>query len=121
VEAAHRPREDGADLLGAQRDDGVHTVNRDLVDGFRTVPGDVDPDFGHRTDSERVDGARLGSGAVDARFGRDQAPGQAFGHLAARGVGDAQEEDAVGAHAGERTRSRTGSASGPACDRPIVT
>src|SRR5690554_1435695 len=59
------------------------------------MPGDVDADFGHGFDGVGIDRGGLRAGAQNLCPVAKGTAGEPFGHLAARRVGDAEEEDAL--------------------------
>jgi len=63
------------------------------------VGGEINPQLRHHLHRAGVDPGRLASGALHARPPSQQLPREPLGHLAARGVGHAEEEQARGAHA----------------------
>lgn len=68
---------------------------KELADALGARAGQVVADLGHHLDGERVDALRLQPGAVDFEMVAGHAPQKGFGHLAARRVAGAQENDAL--------------------------
>src|SRR2546428_9479938 len=85
--------EDRADLLRAERDHRVHARRVDAVDELGALAHRVDPLLGQHPEGDRVHRRRrLAAGALDPHPIAEHRAGQPLGDLAARGVGDAEEE-----------------------------
>jgi len=94
VQAAHRREQHRADLLGAQRDDDVDIVGIDVSDALAVLAGDVDLDPRHGLDRAWVQLRRARARTLDAKPITEVVSREALRDLAARGVRDAQEQDA---------------------------
>ncbi len=97
------PEEDGAHFLGAKRDHRVHRGGIDRIHPLGPVGGDVDADFPEGPDRLGANDGGNGSGGGNPHSFRGKRSGDAFGHLAARGVPDAKEKDVSGAQSPEDT------------------
>jgi len=108
VRAAHLPRQDRAGLFGltAQRDHGVRFTPRHLVDLLRALGADVDARLLHHLDGQRMHLPRSAPGAPHRGIRRGHRSREAFGHLAARRVVNAQEKHAPRWCGDERGRAR---------------
>ena len=104
MEPAGRTQEDRADLLGAKRDHRPDACRIDRLHRLRAVGREVDPEFAHDLDGVGVDLRRRAPRALHRDAIAEDPPAEAFGHLAARGVRDAEEENALAlvAHASLR-------------------
>jgi len=97
MEPLHRSlgRDERADLFRAQRDDHIGLGERDVVQALGVMVGDVDAILGERADGERIQRSGMGTcteESVAPSRGR-QCAREPFRHLAARRIGDAQEEN----------------------------
>ncbi len=93
VEAFHPGWQERADLLGAERDHEVGVSDRHIPDSLGSGVGNVHSDFAEHPDGHRMDPPRSGSGAEHLDSGRRVPAGEGFGKLAARRVGDAEEDE----------------------------
>ena len=84
-----------ADLFRAQRDDHIGLGERDVVQALGAVVGDVDAFLGESADPQGIQRSGLRPGAVELipTPPRRHCPREPFRHLAARRIGDAQEEN----------------------------
>ena len=98
VQPRRSPQPQRADLLGAKGDDEIDTTPVELIDRLAAVLAEVDPHLAHRLDRRRVDLGRSGAGALHLDPRAEQRARQPFRHLAARGVGDAEEDEASDRH-----------------------
>ena len=94
MQPPHASRENRADFLGAEGDDQIDPGRVDFVDRFGAMSRYVDADLGHGLDGIRIDLGRVRAGAHDIDVLAKDAASQALRHLAAGGVGDAEEQDA---------------------------
>ena len=92
VIAPRSPEKGRADLLRAQRHHGVDRRRVDLIDRFRALRREVDPDLAHHLDRERIH-ARGSLPALHTVTAWPKGAGESFGHLAAGRVRDADEEE----------------------------
>src|ERR1043166_1214208 len=79
----------------ADRDDEIKRLGCELIHRFRAVARNIDPDLGHRGDRFGPDTARPGSGGQNFVAAAPFAAPEPSGHLAARGIAGAKNQDAL--------------------------
>ncbi len=96
VMPVHLAGEHGAGLAGivADGDDGLDFLVQEFGQRLGTMPGNVDPDFGHDLDGDGVDEAGwFRPGALDVDQPSRRAPQDAFGQVTATGIAGAENQD----------------------------
>ncbi len=95
VKSLHPPGQHRAHFVRTKRDHQVHGGRVDVVHRRRLVAADVDADLRHGGHGVGVDPGRARAGAHHLGAPTEDPAGQTLGHLAARRVGNAQEQDSV--------------------------
>ncbi|MGH9430901.1 MAG: hypothetical protein ACRD3T_05105, partial [Terriglobia bacterium] len=94
MDALSLGRKDGAALPGVvtHRDDVIELLSHELVHGFGTMTGDINPYFTHHNNSFGANLGRLSTGAENVVEISTVVAKEAFGHLAACRVSSAQDQ-----------------------------
>lgn len=93
VKSFYLPREYRAHFLAAESDHRLDPIRGDLVDGFRSVGGNIDAQFQHHFSGKWIEMGGRRAGAIDLTTLGCHRPSQSFRHLAARGIGHTKKEN----------------------------